>query len=141
MKTVNNNVVIFGTGQIAEIVYQYFTHDSPYTVSAFTVDSKHKDKDSFYGLPVIEFENIEKKFPPDKFQMFIALSYTGLNQLRAQKYYEAKQKKYNLVSYISSKAGIIADFETGDNCLILENQLIQPYAKIGSNVFVWAEFY
>ena len=35
---------------------------------------------------------------------FVALSYSGVNQLRAQKYHEAKRKGFKLISYISSKA-------------------------------------
>ena len=89
-------------------------------------------------MPVIEFEEIEKKYPPEEFKMFVAMSYSNLNKLRAKKYKEAKQKNYELVSYISSKAGIVGKLDIGENCLILENQLIQPYAKIGNNVFVWS---
>jgi len=131
-------IVIFGAGQTAEIVYHYFANDSSFSVVAFTVNAEHRDKKSLFGLPIVEFEEIEKKYPPDEFKMFVAMTYSNLNKLRAEKYKEAKQKDYTLVSYISSKAGIVGKLDIGDNCLVLENQLIQPYAKIGNNVFVWS---
>ena len=133
-----NKIIIFGAGQTAEIVYHYFTYDSPFSVVAFTANTEHRNKKSLFGLPVVEFEEIEKKYPPEEFKMFVAMSYSNLNKLRAEKYKEAKQKNYKLVSYISSKAGIVGKLDIGENCLILENQLIQPYAKIGNNVFVWS---
>ena len=132
------NIVIFGAGQTAAIVFHYFVNDSPHSVKAFTVNADHVKKKELFGLPVVEFEEIENKYPPDEFQMFVALNYSNLNQLRAEKYREAKEKNYTLVNYVSSKAGIVGTPEVGENCLIMENQLIQPYAKIGNNVFVWS---
>lgn len=131
-------VVIFGAGQTAEIVYHYLMKDSPHKLVAFTVNADHIKQKSLFRLPVVEFEDIENIYPPDDFQMFVAMSYKNLNQLRAKKYEEAKQKNYKLISYVSSKAGIVSNVEIGENCLILENQLIQPYVKIGNNVFVWS---
>ena len=33
------DIVVFGTGDIAELAHFYFTHDSAYRVVAFTVDA------------------------------------------------------------------------------------------------------
>ena len=133
----SNKVIIFGTGDIAEEVYNYLSIDSDYDVVAFTIDKKFIKKKSFMGKPVVAFENVKKKYPSKSFKMFIAIGYTNFNQLRFKKYNEAKKKGYKLISYISSKASIIANQKIGDNCLILENNSIQTTAKIGSNVFLW----
>jgi len=133
-----SKVVIFGEGKIAEIVYFYLTNDSPHEVVAFTVDKEYISKDKLFGLPVIAFEEIESKFPTDEYKMFIALGYQNLNGLRATKYYEAKNKGYELISYICSRATNFGSVDIGDNCLILENNAIQPMSKIGSNVTLWS---
>lgn len=130
-------IVIYGTGQTAEIIYHYLTFDSKHKVVAFTADRKFIKKRTLFDLPIIPFAEVEQKFPPDKFAMFVAMSYHNLNRLRASRYLQAKKKKYKLISYVSSKSGIIGRVKTGDNCLILENQVIQPYTKIGNNVFIW----
>ena len=36
--------------------------------------------------------------------MFVAVSYSAVNKVRADKYAEAKQKGYELISYVNSKA-------------------------------------
>jgi sugar O-acyltransferase (sialic acid O-acetyltransferase NeuD family) len=131
------NVVIFGNGQIAEIAAYYLTHDSEHDVVAFAVDKVSEEESSLFGLPVVEFDALQEEFPPKEFEMFVALSYRNLNKVRAEKYEEVKAKGYNLISYVSSKSGLIGDFCTGDNCLILENQMIQPFSRIGNNVFVF----
>ena len=133
-----SKVVIFGEGKIADVVYFYLTNDSPHEIVAFTADADYISKDKLFGLPVIPFEEIESEFPPDKYKMFIALGYQNLNSLRASKYFEAKNKGYELISYICSKATNFGNVEIGDNCLILENNAIQPTSKIGNNVYLWS---
>ena len=132
------SLIIFGTAEIAELAYFYFTNDSDYEVVAFTVDDEFVDNDSLLGLPVIPFSEITNKFPPEENAMHVALSYSKLNQLRQEKYEQAKGSGYKLASYICSKSVIWNDLETGDNCFILENQTIQPTVKIGNNVMLWS---
>jgi len=131
-------VVIFGTGDVAQIANYYFQIDSQFTVVAFTVDSKYLSSPTFEGLPVYPFEEIEKHFPPTEYQMFIALSYSEMNQLRERKFYEAKAKGYSLISYVSSKATYLSQYKCGENCFIFEDNTIQPYVKIGDNVLIWS---
>ena len=134
----NKKIVIFGPGDFGQVVHFYLTHDSPYKVVAFTA---HKDKiknRELFGLPVIPFEDLEKQYPPSEYSMFIAIPYTNLNQTRAKVFEEAKQKGYQLISYINSRAVVWEDVEIGENCFILENNVIQPYVKIGDDVIIWS---
>ena len=68
----------------------------------------------------------------------MAIGYNNLNKIRAEKYFDAKNKGYELVSYLCSKAIHWGDVEMGDNCFILENQVIQPTVKFGNNVIIWS---
>ncbi|MAZ66597.1 MAG: transferase [Kangiellaceae bacterium] len=131
-------IVIFGAGDIAQLAHYYFTYDSDYEVVAFTVDRNFIKGSDFCGLPVHPFdESLTKKFPSDEFKLFIALSYSQLNQVRKQKYCEAKALGYELASYISSKATILTD-NIGDNCFILEDNTLQPFTSIGPNTTLWS---
>ncbi|MEE9543851.1 MAG: acetyltransferase [Thermodesulfobacteriota bacterium] len=132
------DLVIFGTGKSAELAHFYLKNDSPHNVVAFTVDEKYIKGEQFMGLPVVPFGEVGKRYPPDKFKMFVAVGYEKLNTVRAQKYNETKAKGYELVSYMSSKAVHWGDTEIGDNCFILENQVIQPSVRIGNNVVLWS---
>ena len=49
-----------------------------------------------------------------------------------------KDKGYKLISYVCSKSVTWPDLSVGDNCLILENQTIQPTVQIGNNVMIWS---
>jgi sugar O-acyltransferase (sialic acid O-acetyltransferase NeuD family) len=131
-------IVIFGTGETAELADFYFTYDSPCTVAGFTVDGAFLKKNEFRGRPVVPFERVTEFFPPDRFGFFVAVSYAKLNSVRAEKTASARAKSYRLASYLSSRATVFRDFELKDNCFILEDNTIQPYARIGANVTLWS---
>ncbi len=133
-----SNVVLFGAGKIAEVAYYYLTNDSPHDVLAFTVDKEYLTQSTLLGLPVVPFEEVEELFPPDSAKMLVAVGYTDLNRMRAAKYTEAKAKGYELISYVSTRASNFGNINIGENCLILENQSLQPFSRIGNNVIVWS---
>ena len=99
MKT-EKKVVIFGTGDIGQLAHFYLINDSLYTVAAFCADCAFIESHNFLGLPLVPFEEVVEKYPPDRFDMFVALSYGKLNETRAAKYHEAKSKGYRLISYV-----------------------------------------
>jgi sugar O-acyltransferase (sialic acid O-acetyltransferase NeuD family) len=129
-------VVIFGTTEFAELNYFYLTHDTPHEVVAFTEDRDYIKKETFFGLPVVPFEDIESLYPPRDYKMRIAVLYGKVNKNRAKKYYEAKAKGYDLINYISSKAITWPGLVIGDNCYIAENVVLQPFISIGSNIAI-----
>lgn len=134
----NKKLVIFGVGEQAEVAYSLFTHDSEFEVVGFTVDKAYLNKNSLYGLPVVAFEDIEKHFPPNEYDCFVAIGYSKLNNARSEAVSRVKVKGYDLPSYVSSKAVLSADFNCGINCLILELNNIQPFVKVGDNVTLWS---
>jgi sugar O-acyltransferase (sialic acid O-acetyltransferase NeuD family) len=131
------DVVIFGAGDIAQLAHFYLSKDSPHRLVAFTVDGAYVKESSFCGLPVVPFEEIATRFPPGANEMFVAVSYSQVNQVRATKYHEAKAKGYRLISYISSRATHYGT-PIGDNCFIFEDNTIQPFTRIGNNVTLWS---
>ncbi|MEK6334552.1 MAG: acetyltransferase [Acidobacteriota bacterium] len=131
-------IVIFGTSQWAELAHFYLMHDSPHQVVGFTIDRDYLESNEYKGLPVVPFDEVEKRFPPSQFQMFIPMSFKKMNHARAEKYDDAKRLGYELISYVSSRATTFPDFACGDNCFILEDNTIQPFVKIGNNVVMWS---
>jgi len=131
-------IIIFGTGEIAELADFYFTHDSKYEVAGFTVDEAYLANTKFRGRRVVPFERVTETFPPEQFGFFVAISYAKLNTVRAEKVAAARAKSYRLVSYLSSRATVFQDFELKENCFILEDNTIQPFARVGANVTLWS---
>jgi sugar O-acyltransferase (sialic acid O-acetyltransferase NeuD family) len=133
-----SRLVIFGAGDVARLAHYYFTRDSKHKVAAFTVDENYRQGDTFLELPLIPFEEVAEHYPPEEYQMFVALSYSRMNKLREEKYTHAKRKGYELASYVSSRCSFLTDHSIGDNCFILEDNTIQPFVKIGNDVTLWS---
>jgi sugar O-acyltransferase (sialic acid O-acetyltransferase NeuD family) len=131
-------IVLFGAGTFAKLAAFYFTNDSEFEVVAHTVDREYLDQPQCNGRPVVPFEDIESKYPPDEHGMFVAVGYRDVNGLRAEKFTAAKKRGYTLVSYLNSNVTHYGDTEIGDNCFIFEDQTIQPFVEIGDNVIVWS---
>lgn len=131
-------LVIFGCGEIGELAHFYFTTDTDREVAAFTVDRAYLPAGPFCGLPVVPFEEVVSAFPPATHDLFVAVSYNQLNQLRASKVAEARAQGYALATYCSSRATVLTREPIGENGFILENNTIQPFARIGRNVTLWS---
>lgn len=131
-------LVIFGTGDCAQLAHFYFSTDSSYEVVAFTIDGAYLTDSVFCDLPVIAFDDITSHYSPEKNEMFIALGYSRLNAIRKEKYHAAKFLGYRIASFISSNATILNDNKFGENCFIFEDNTIQPFVSIGNNVTIWS---
>ena len=131
-------LVIFGTGDIAQLAHHYFSRESHREVVAFTVDRQYIASPTFCDVPVVAFEDVAQRYPPSQHELFIALSYSKLNQLRKDKYLAAKALGYRLASFISPRATVLNEGRIGDNCFIFEDNTIQPFVTIGSNVTLWS---
>ncbi len=136
MKT--KKLIIFGDQAYAEIVYEYFTHDSDYEVVAFTVEKNYLSEEIFCGLPVVQFEKVDQLYPPEDYEMHVAIVYGQLNRIREKICLAAKLKKYTLANYVSSRTFVWHNVKIGENCFIFENNTLQPFVVIKDNVILWS---
>src|SRR5258708_418902 len=94
-------LVLFGANEIADLAAFYFRHDGGRRVDALAVDGAYLKADHVFGLPVVPFEDVERRFPPADYDLFVATSYAEINRLRARKCAEGMGKGYRLASYVS----------------------------------------
>ncbi|MDZ4795222.1 MAG: transferase, partial [Bacteroidota bacterium] len=131
-------IIIFGTGKIAEVIHYYAHHECSYKVAAFTTDAAYlPDGEVFLDKKVVAFQEVTNHYPPSQYDMFVAIGYHDLNKLRETKCQEARDKGYNLVSIIPTSTALPSNVVYGDNCFIMPPSLIHPCVTIGNNVFVW----
>jgi sugar O-acyltransferase (sialic acid O-acetyltransferase NeuD family) len=131
-------VVLFGNSVFAENLFFLLTHDARYQVAAFTVDREYLGEESLHGVPVVPFETVQSLFSPSGHKMLLPISFQMVNRLREEKYLQARAKGYHLISYHSPRATLYPGIICGDNCIILENAVVEPYVRIGNNVIIAA---
>ena len=133
-----SRIIMFGTGRGANVATRYMSDDSAHEIIAYTVDDDYADRKEFMGRPVIPFSRIEKEIPPQESQMFVSLGFQRMNALRAEKFAAAKAKGYSLASYVSSRILSCEKPKIGENCFILEGNVLNYDVTIGNNVVMWS---
>ncbi len=136
-KGVAMRLVIFGAGDLAEICHHYFTRYTAQAVDGFVVDDGRRTASHLLGLPVLTLREALAAWPPGSHEMFVAIGYGGGNANRQDKCGEMRGLGYRLASFVHPTA--VADgLSMGDNCLVSEHAVVQPYARLGDGVIVRA---
>ncbi len=132
-------LILYGNGAVAEVLHHLFSHGDDYQVVAFTVDRHLVDADRLHGLPLVPWDEVANRFPPADHRMMIAVGYVNVNRLRDERYQQAREMGYRLISYVSPTASLWDGFVLGENCRIGDNVTIQPFARIGDDVFIGSD--
>lgn len=131
------NVVIYGKGDFAKLIFYFLENDSSYKVIAFCVDEEYLDSDTFCGKSLISFNEIDEKYPCNLYKAFVAIGYSNM-RIRKVMYEKIKKKGYSCINYLSSKASISENMIIGENNVILANSVIEPFVEIGNNNIIWS---
>lgn len=134
-------LVIFGTRNFAELAYFYFKNDSSYSVAAFAVDEEYMAHSIFEGLPVVVTEQLLSEFPPEEYDVFVAIGYGQLNQQRAEKLADLQAVGYKAASFVSSNATVASGVAVGQNTMIMEGSIILPSVLLGANCILFPGTY
>src|SRR5690349_11029821 len=100
-------VILFGVADFASLGHFYLNHDTAHEVVAFSVNAEYLPPvKSCEGLPFVEFEEVERRYPSCDYKFFASMSHRKMNRLREGVYKQIKAKGYELISYVSSKATV-----------------------------------
>lgn len=136
MGTVNKTLVLFGANTLASLAAHCITHDAKTTIAAFTVNEAYLRSEWHDGLPLVAFEKLTSRFPPDKNDILLPLGYHLMNESRRMRCAQAKDMGYHLASYVSSRACVWSDMPIGENVIIFEQAILQSFVRLGDNVIV-----
>jgi sugar O-acyltransferase (sialic acid O-acetyltransferase NeuD family) len=132
-------ILIFGNSQLAEVISYYINKDSKYEIYGYVVDDEFiKNTNFFLKKPLIPFSSLnDNNYSVKEYKFLVAIGYSNMNIIRKEKYEKIKKLGYGFVSYLNSQSQIHTK-TIGENCIILENNTIQPFVKIGNNCIIWS---
>ena len=131
-----NEIIIFGTGEFAQEIFLYLEKFSEFKVVAFTIHKEFIKEEKLYEKPIIPFEEIENNYSPNEVSMIICIGFSKMNKKREKIFLEVKNKNYKLENFIHPSNYVWDELEIGENCIILENNVIRPHVKIGNDVII-----
>lgn len=131
-------VLIFGITDLAEVLAYNLENDKQYKIAAITVDKEYLINplgEILRKYPCVPFETVEQYYPNDKYDFFICVGYSHMNEGRRETYQRIKEKGYRVLTYIHPTALILTN-DVGEGNIIFENVTIGSFCSIGiCNIF------
>jgi sugar O-acyltransferase (sialic acid O-acetyltransferase NeuD family) len=140
-KYMSKKVVVFGMSVLTEMICRDVVEHDDFEIAAITVDRAYMKTDNYKGFPVIAFEDIVNKYPPEKFDMLVVYTSQENMRLKEKIYNRVKDKGYSLRNYISPKADCHSDLEMGVNNIIMAHAYLGFHGKMGDNNFIRQKVY
>jgi carbonic anhydrase/acetyltransferase-like protein (isoleucine patch superfamily) len=131
------DIVVFGAGAIADVATVYLQRHTDHRIVAYTADAAFCKANLFAGKPLVPWETLHDGFPPECVRLLGPLSFRRMNHFRRDRYLEGKARGYGFVTFVHPTCHVYTD-DIGENCFILEQNVIQPFARIGNNVIMWS---
>lgn len=134
-----DEIVIVGTGTFAEIVAEYFHKYNAGQVVALSCSPELKTESiGFNGLPILDFDELLVRFPPQTVRLFVAIGYRKMNSVRENIFNQMLGLGYEFVSFIHPSVELWDSCKIGRNCFIFEDNTLQPFTAIGDNTILWS---
>lgn len=130
-----DNLVIIGTSETADRVFQFVQRYSLFQVIGFAVDRAYKNVDTFCNRPVWTIEELDSHIDRSNDLLFVAVFWDRLNSIRRDLYTRLKSMGYRFASIISPNT-FIRTSHIGENCWIMDGVVMQEDSRLGDNVYV-----
>lgn len=129
-------IVIFGPNDLGRLLKFYVDTTDEREVVAFTVDREFMNGDTFLDLPVIPFDQLADFYPPNEYEVLLAIGNKRMNDIRKEKFLACKEKGYTLASYIHPNCSFHCK-KIGEGNIFLEKCMIYPFSEIGNGNLCW----
>ena len=129
-------LLIFGLGELPDQANYYFSQHAGRRVEAFTVDPAYATVSQFAGLPVLAFDEAQRRFPPATHDLFVAVGYSQRNRGRQRVVERARALGYALPSFVHESAVVARNVTLGMNCMVRELAALSPFARLGDGVII-----
>jgi len=129
-------VIVFGTTVIAKMLFYDSTDNSDFQIAAFSADAEYVSGESFLGIPLVAFDQVEHFYPPNDYDMIAAVAGSSDMRGHASYYLRAKEEGYTIRNYISPRAFVTPGTKLGENSLVFPFVYIGPEAEIAENVII-----
>lgn len=131
-------LIVVGTGSFGEVAAAYFDRFSDYQVLAFAVSESHLDEKKFAGRNVYPIESLSSRYPVGEVEVFVAVGYRKMNQIRQALVSQIESFGFSLTSFVHPEVDIWDRNSIGKNCFIFEDNTIQPFTQVGDNTILWS---
>lgn len=127
--------LIFGTINFSTLLQHYLEKEGK-IVSGFILDDEFITTDTFNNKPIYAFSKLDDLFDKNKTEIFIAIGYKRMMEIRKSAFKRCKEKGFSVPNYIHPSV-LLSDATMGEGNIILENAFLGPGTKIGDGNVIW----
>ena len=129
-------VVVFGLEGLSRLAAHVLAHEGGLTVAGFTAHRRYCDRDALDGRPVLPFEDLDQTHPPERFSLLAPIGWRRMCGLRADVLADGRDRGFHFASYVSPRAVTWPDLSVGDNVMVYDSVVIQPFTHLGHGCVV-----
>lgn len=129
------NLIIYGTGALAEKIYHYNKRDCLFDIVAF-IDDNVSEESKFCGLPIIDYSSFVANYSPSDYSIFVAVGYLKCNTIRELLCKKVLADGYALVNYISPNSICFENVIVGRNILVCDNVFVGHGSRVMDGVIL-----
>lgn len=131
-------LVIVGLGKIADVVVPVFSAVDEFEIVAYACESNYIDRETFHGRPVISLDALLQHYGPAEHEVFVAIGYHGLNQVRERIFLSLRQQGYRFARCIHPQACYDPAQLLGENIYLGAGVSIEAAAVVEEGAFLWS---
>ncbi|MGV3468705.1 acetyltransferase [Limnobacter sp.] len=131
------NLIIYGAGDFAKLMAQYFTNHGKYKLVSFCVDPPYFREPIFNGHACWPTDKVKDHFSTDDTDIFVAAGYSSMHA-RESMFLNAERLGYSFASFYNPNVWIDASAKIGRNVVIMPGVQIEPNVVIGDNCIIWS---
>ncbi|QRN85515.1 hypothetical protein JR334_11295 [Clostridia bacterium] len=141
-------VVLYGTSPVSQMVFLDAKEQEDFQIVAATQKREDRNNDTFFDIPLLDFHTITKEYPPEDYDMLLAISHITEIRYRQRLFETIKQMGYTMRNYISPRADVKDTSNWGENNIVMagahvgvngilgDNNLIRQNTYLGHNFIV-----
>ena len=130
-------IVFFGITSVGKRLKAIMERDSNTLVESFCVTSEYySEGKTFCDRPVVCFDDLEKLYGKDNFEIYMTVRFGNMNRNRAQAFELCEQRGYTIANYIHPSSKNYSS-KMGRGNIVFPNVYIADFAEIGDGNIIW----
>jgi len=140
-ESAQKKVIIYGISNLSEMIFYSVQKNNLFEIACFTVDKEYINGDTFLNLKLIDFDNVEEMYPPEKYDMLAIPGGFRSMRSREKMFLKAKGKGYKLINYIDPKSDISENIKMGENNIVFAQTHLGISGEMGDNNIIRQNVY
>ena len=129
-------VIVFGTGDFADIVSFILEEKLGLSIAAYAVHERFRQEDSYRGRPLVALEECQRRFPPASVDAVLAIIGKKMFTQREAVFSDFVKMGYRIRNVIDPRASLDTD-RIGQGNIILAGASIEAHCSIGDGNILW----